>query len=695
MNRLFFQLRPIPTANESYQSRVVQATGDKRVEQLVSSMTLKEKIDYISGVKGFCIRALPRLGIPEIWMSDATSGVRGVNVPVTIFPSAIALSASWSRVSAEKMGLTIAKECRATGVSVLLAPGINIARVPICGRNFEYMGEDPYLTGQIARAYVDGVQSQQVAVTVKHFVCNNSEYDRHKCNSVVTDKVLHELYLPAFETVITSGASGVMTAYNPINGSYASEHTYLINDILQKRWGFTGMVVSDWNSLYSTEGPLFNGVDIEMPKGKWFTQKALFSLIQKHPEYEKFIDRKIQRLLATFERMGMLDRPVVDVQAEIGTDGHAYTAYSIASESVVLIKNNNILPLESTKLTKIVVVGSFALSEPIGGGGSSFIGQGEPAPSVTAMLTEQLPHSSITTLTGSWWKSFQNRALVAQADVVIGSVGFGHTYESEAYDRQWELPSYDRKVIDQVSALNKNIVLSVHAGAAVEMESYLDKVQAILYSWYLGSFSAKVIVDILLGITNPSGKLPISIARKLADYESMKNYPSDFAKLSFSRIQGGQGNPKKRKIWSMSYDEGLMVGYRQFDTVGPQALFPFGFGLSYTSFSYHNLEITKSENRWKITCAIKNEGSQAGSEVVQLYVRPSDANRDRPFQQLANFTKAFVEPGELKTVEMEIGERAFSVWDETQHDWGVISGIYTIVVGASSCDMRLSATVEI
>lgn len=694
MNRYFLTLRH-PPGDETGKLPWVEGNKESRAKALVDAMTLEEKISYISGIDGFCIRPIERLGIPPVWMGDATSGVRGVAAPVTIFPSAIAMAATWNSRCVRESAAQLAGECRATGISILLAPGVNIARLPVCGRNFEYLGEDPFLAGRMACAYVDGVQSKGVGVTVKHFVCNNSEFDRHKTNSIVDERTLRELYLPAFEAVVKGGATGVMTAYNQVNGTYASANAHVVQDILRSEWGFEGIVVSDWNSLYETEGPLRYGVDIEMPKARWFTKNALEDLVAAEPSYEALLDAKILRMLSVCETLGVFDRPVVDPYARIGTVEHHHGAYTMASESIVLLKNEKTLPLEGVKLKNLVVLGRLASREPIGGGGSSFIKQGYPGKSIHAELGGQLPGCKLWKFPGAWWRSARRRAVVAQADAVIVATGFDHVYESEAYDRQWELPNGEVETIRQACLLNARTVVVLHAGGALEMDSWIHLPHAVLHAWYLGESSAQAIADVLLGKVNPSGKLPISIARSLADHESVQGYPPDYASVSLARVQGGQGDPSRRTVQDLVYREGLMVGYRQFDTVGPEPLFPFGFGLSYTRFAYRDLEVVRDGGKWVISCSIENCGDIGGAEVVQLYVRPSTYGREHPFQQLRGFEKAYLGVGGSTRIVFSLGERDFSEYAVALGTWEVREGDYRVAIGSSSRDIRLEGRLEV
>ena len=700
MNTKVLSPRPVAAdavVPEKKQSSVIgEGNVSERVKTLVSAMTRREKLEYIGGTQGFCMRAVPRLGIPAIWTSDATSGVRGVEAPVTTFPAAVAMAASWNRDLVGEVASAIGSECRAVGVSILLAPGVNITRVPTCGRNFEYMGEDPFLAGEMAASYVAGVQKRGVLATVKHFACNNSDYDRHKTDSVVDERTLRELYLPSFHRVLSCGGLGVMTSYNPVNGSYASENAHLIGDILRGEWGFRGLVISDWNSLYSTAGPVRHGVDMEMPIAKWMSPPLLEQLLSSGEITMEQIDQKIIHILDSCERLGILDRSMTDPSAPIGTADHKELALSMARESVVLLKNDgDMLPLSVDRLKRVVILGRNARQSPSGGGGSSYILANLPGQSLPDALRKRLsPDAVVSTLSGKWWRSVQNRILVKAADAVVFCTGYDHIYESEAYDRMWELPPGEATGIRTVCALNANTVVVLHGGGAMAMASWIDFPRAVLDAFYLGQASAEAVADILLGTANPSGKLPFTIARNFADYASTKNYPKKPAAVSLARIHGGQGDPSRRRVTKMRYEEGLMVGYRQFDTQGPQPLYPFGHGLSYTSFRYEGMQA-----QWKnseegpvllVSCEVSNAGARDGAEVVQLYVHPEHPSVFRPDQELKGFAKVFLPPNEQQTVCFALAEEDFAHYDVEAMRWIADAGIYVIRIGSSSRDIRLS-----
>ena len=684
------------------QAEALASVGPGRVREIIARMTPEEKLAYIGGTEGFCLRAIPRLGLPALWTSDATSGVRGVDAPVTTFPSAIALAAGWNRDTVRVVAQTIARECRAVGISILLAPGVNIARVPICGRNFEYLGEDPYLAGELAAAYVQGAQGEGVLTTVKHFACNNSEYDRHKTDAVVDERTLREIYLPAFKRAVEAGTLGVMTSYSPVNGIYASEHPHLVQDILRREWGFDGLVMSDWDSLYSTLGPLVHGVDLEMPEAKWLKPDLMLAAIEKHGLSWDLIDRKLEHILNACERLGMLDRPMVDTAMPIGTAAHKQLALSVAQEGIVLLKNqDNLLPLVVEKLRRVVVMGRNAQASPSGGGGSSYILRNLPGKTLPEVLRTRLAADAcITVLSKNWWTSRNSREAVRQADCVLFITGFDHVYESEAYDRRWSLPLGETYSIKRAASLNNRLTVVVHGGGAMEMKSWIDAPKAILDAFYLGESSAEAIASVLVGAVNPSGRLPFSWAATLSDYESMRDYPRDYESISIARIKGGQGDPTKRRIVPLRYAEGLMVGYRQFDTQGPEPLFPFGFGLSYTTFSYQEIkaewtDAAVGESKLHVSCFMRNTGFRQGSEVAQLYVHPMEAKAFRPEQELKGFNKISLDPGETGQLDFYLTRERFARFDEGRDSWVVDPGKYEVRLGSSSRQIHLRIVVTI
>lgn len=682
MSTYYMGLRGIPL-----QKAHAIKTDYPSAKELLEKMSDKEKLTLIAGVDGFCISPIDSLNLPPVWMSDASSGVRGVDADVTAFPSVIAMAATFNTDLIKKGAKVIGAECRALGISILLAPGVNIARVPINGRNFEYLGEDPYLTKMMALSYVKGVQSKGVGVSVKHFACNNSEYDRHKSNSIVDERTLREIYLPAFKACVEGGAVGIMTSYNQINGEYGSEHSYLLSQVLRKEWNYKYMVISDWNSLYSKDRSLSHGVDIEMPKRKYFPPIDA-SLSQ---EQKSQVDEKVLHILNSLEAIGAYKRDLIDKRREIKTKAHEDVALNIAKESLVLLKNDDVLPLVSRKMKKIAIIGRFATKEPTGGGGSSFIKQSYPGTSLDKELKKSYPNCIVQSFGKKWYKNWESSQFVSSCDAVIVSVGFNHVDESEAYDRRWTLKERDIEDITHASKMNSNTIAIIHSGGAVEMPSWYHLPSAIVFSWYLGSYSAKALKGLLFGEFSPSGRLPFTIGERLEDYASMEGYPKHFDKVSFKRIMVGQGKANVRPILDIHYNEKLMVGYRQFDTIGPDPLYPFGFGLSYTDFIYEDFQVKKEGSEYSVSLTVTNTSSKAGSEVVQLYLRPKVSNSERPFQQLKGFDKVLLKAKEKKAVSFVLGEEDFSYYDEASSSWVVDKDIYTICIGSSSRDIKLTS----
>ncbi len=684
-----------PGSPDSQQADLQLPPGTKdgqRAEALLAQMHDDEKLAFVSGEDVFCIRGIPRLGLPRVWTSDATSGVRGLNVTVTDLPANVAMAATWNPPLIYKASAMVANECRATGIGVLLAPGVNIARVPVCGRNFEYMGEDPYLAGEMAAAYVQGVQSQGVIPTVKHFACNNSEDDRHKSNSVVDERTLREIYLPAFKRAVDAGTLGLMTSYNQVNGTYASEHQHLVQDILRKEWGFDGLVISDWNSLYSTAAAVLYGVDLEMPGPRWLTPQLLSQGIADGSFTMADIDGMVLHILKAFERAGLFDRPMLDANAQLASTDHQDIADAVADQGVVLLRNNeHLLPLDSPHVRSVVIIGRNALTIPTGGGGSSYIKPTVSIPLLEEELRHRLHGTKVVTLADdTWYKNQQDRALVQGADVVIAQTGFDNMYECESFDRAWKMPLKEIAGIRQACSLNANVIAIISGGGDLETASWIDGPKAILDAFYLGTRTAATLAKILTGEINPSGKLPFTMARELGQYRSMEHYPKHAGSINPIRMVGGQGDPKMRKVTPMPYDEGLLVGYRLFDTENLPVQFPFGHGLSYTSFSYGPIELLDPapDALVSIQLSVTNTGTEAGSEVVQLYIHETHPVVFRPSHELKGFEKVYLVPGQTAVVRFDLPTSAFSYFDTESSGWTYQQGSFELQAGSSSRDIR-------
>lgn len=659
-------------------------------KRLVAELTDEEKLSLLSGIEEFCIPGVERLGLKPVWMSDASMGLRGWQAPVTDFPAMVAMAATFDTALLHEVGTTLARECRALGVGILLGPGVNIARVPVCGRNFEYCGEDPFLAGEIAASYIEGVQGEQVIATVKHFACNNSEYDRHKSNSVVDERTLREIYLPAFRRAVDAGVLALMTSYNQVNGAYASEHPYLLESILRNEWKFEGLVVSDWDSLYSTAPALVDGVDLEMPAAKWFSPERVGKAIADGSASFSDIDAKLVHLFTAYERSALFTRPLIDHTIVLGCEQHRSVALQVARESVVLLKNEgSLLPLKKQPGMTLCVGGVNAYRVASGGGSSMVVPVNEQLSFAEAMLKEE--GVRVVLLPANWQRKKRYRSSVASSDAVIMVTGFDHIQESEAYDKPWDLPRSEISAIEKASELNKHCIVVVQSGGGVRLTGFVDRTPVMLYGFFLGSSTAQALTDLLFGRCNPSGRLPFTLAKEIEDYRSMKNYPRDYAKITVARIKGGQGDPSKRFVWDLPYREALMVGYRQFDTEKQDVLFPFGHGLSYTSFGYSDLRIEgKPDKMVSVSCWVENLGEIAGSTVVQLYLHELSPACFRPFQELKAFSRIELAPKEKRRITFSLADDAFSHYDTEQ--WGFVAGDgqFEVRVGQSSRDIRLS-----
>lgn len=656
------------------------------VKKLISQMTLDEKIDYISGINEFCIRGIERLNLKEIWTTDATAGVRGWDEKVTVFPSPIAMAATFNRDLVSKVSSEICKETKAVGASILLAPGVNIARVPTCGRNFEYFGEDPYLSGEMAKAYIEAANKEGVVTTVKHFACNNSDYDRHKADSVVDERTLHEIYLPAFKKAVDSGTLGVMTSYNLINGVYASENEYLIETILRKKWDFKGFVISDWTSVYSTINAVKHGVDLEMPKGVWFTKDKIMDALNNNKINEADIDKKIFNILTVVKKAGLLDDDKQVSTFELHSKAAQDAAYQVAIESITLLKNdNNLLPLDKSKVKTIVIIGKNRDVIPSGGGSSHII------PKVKMVsLEEKLKGENfeVESFNRKWFKDKVKREIVRNSDLVIIKTGFDNVDESEAYDRDYEIDNKEVKTIIEANKLNKNTITIINSGGAFN-PNWVDKAQTLLLSYYLGEKESDALFDIIFNKVSPCGKLPFTIAKKFEDYESTKYYYQDYNKFSVKRIRKGQGNPNIRKIKKIEYKEGLLVGYRDFRTNNKEVAFDFGFGLSYATFKYSNLDLIKDGDKILVNFSIENTSEVDAKETAFIFVHAIDSRVFRVEEELKGFEKVELNANEKKSVSIKLNLDAFKYYSEEKHDWVLESCNFEIRVNSSANKIEL------
>jgi len=679
----------------------------ERADAVLSDMSLDEKISFITGYKSLAVRELPRHELPSVWMSDASSGPRCFG-KTTAFPSAVAMAASWNPSLIAQTADHIAEISRAKGISILLGPGVNIARIPSCGRNFEYFGEDPFLAGTLASAYVEACNKRGLICTVKHMAVNNSEYDRHKISSDLDERTLREIYLPAFEMAVKKGKTrGIMSAYNPVNGVWASENRKLLTEILREEWGFEGMVVSDWNSLYSTAGPMKAGLDIEMPGAKWLTPERVKAAFATREAGEEDLNRMVGNILRTLFAAGVYDRPVKDPKAREFHADHEKSALEAAGEGIVLLKNEKeALPLPSGPGVTIALCGPLVVESSTLGGGSCHISR---TTGVVNLLEGMKTASAGTDDSAAQIihvpapESPSGRRIIREADAVVIACGFNHLIESELYDRPWKLPTSQRRLIRRVSRLNSRCVVCLTAGGGVETESWIKEVPALLHGMYLGQAVGTATAQVLFGRVNPSGKLPFTMARRWTDIPAVKNYPRRYWTTTAGRMALGQGNPKLRKMRHWKYSEGLMVGYRHFDTAGVEPAFPFGYGLSYTDFTIEELrlsaEIIGPSDKLEITVKLRNTGKRTGSEVIQVYVDDRESRLSRPVKELKGFSKVSLKPEESAEICITLEPEAFRYWDPEAGDpdspggWVAEPGEFRILAGRSSRNIEAEAVV--
>jgi beta-glucosidase len=672
----------------------VAQVNDGRVEALIARMTLEEKIQMLHGAnrRGFIgyVPAIPRLGIPELALTDGPAGVR--HGPGTAFPAPVALAATWDRSLAQEYGVALGTETKAKGQNILLGPMVNIVRVPEGGRNFETFGEDPYLTAQIANREIRGIQSQGVMAEVKHYAANNQEKDRLQVSAEVDERTLREIYVPAFEAAVKEAKVGsVMAAYNKVNGTFSSENTHLLKDILKGEWGFDGFVVSDWGATHSTVEAANNGLDIEMPGDKYFGQQLLAAVRQGQVS-QATIDDKVRRILRMMVRFGFLDRPPkvgpIDYQAQ------GRVARRVAEAGVVLLKNEgNVLPLDVNHFKSIAVIGPYADRAISGGGGSARM---SPLNAVGPLgaIAERIGKRAVLQ-----FLKFVPGTDLSKSDPATTGAGlladavqlakecelaliFARDFETEGVDRAAiTLPDEQDELIGAIVRANPRTIVMLNTGCMVPISGWVDAVPAIVQAWYSGQDDGNVIADVLFGNVNPSGKLPITFPRRREDtgVTTAEQYPG----------LNGRG----------LYSEGVFVGYRHFDkdNIAPQ--FAFGHGLSYTTFEYSNIKLSRSRIKpgesLTVELQVKNTGRREGAEVVQLYVQDVKASVPRPIKELKGFEKVLLRPEQVKVVRINLDARSMAFYDVTKKQWAVETGQFKVMAGSSSRDIRVSAEFEV
>lgn len=668
-----------------------------RVHDLVEALTLEEKASLLSGDSTWTTRAIPHLGIPSIWLADGPHGLRkapapndvgaGTAVPATCFPTASALACAWDEDLMRRVGEAIGHEARAQEVDVVLGPGVNLQRSPLGGRNFEYLGEDPLLTGTLAAAFVEGVQSTGTGACVKHFAANEQETGRMWRSSEVDERTLRELYLRPFEIVISrSQPLSVMSAYNRVNGPFASEHAWLLGDVLRGEWGFDGFVVSDWGAVDSRAEGVRAGLHLEMPSSGALGPGEVVAAVREGRLAPARVDEVVGELLTCVLRIAEardgMARPSLDRAAH-----HALAREAAASCLVLLRNEGDALPLDPSTPKKVAIIGRFARSPRFQGGGSS---QVVPTQTTSAWdALEEIARDSHLTLAYADGTDPEHgpddaaldaaRRVAAAADVAVVFVGLPLSHEIEGRDRtDLFLPPAHDALVDAVAGVQPQLIVVVTAGAPVAMP-WLTRARAVLLGGLLGQAGGEAVADVLTGRVAPSGKLASSWPMRLEDVPSYLHFPGD-------------GD-------TVRYGEGIFMGYRGHDALGVPPLFPFGHGLSTTRFEYTDLRVSTSHVRdvdgVVVSCRIRNTGSRPGREIAQVYVAERDPRVRRPPRELAAFASTSLAPGEEKELRLPLDRRAFAFWDSQAHAWAVENGAFEIAVGTSSRDLRLRTTVEV
>lgn len=664
------------------------------IRGMLSRLTLEEKASLCSGQNFWSSKAVARLGIESYVLTDGPHGLRKQAssgeavelhdaVPATCFPTGAGLAATWNRALLEEIGAALGRESQAEQVGVILGPAVNIKRSPLCGRNFEYLSEDPYLAGELAKHHVRGVQSQGVGASVKHFAANNQEKNRMLVDAIVDERTLREIYLPAFETTVRESQPWtVMCSYNRLNGTYAAEDPWLLTEVLKQEWGHTGVVVSDWGAVNDRVRGLAAGLELEMPGHGGSTDQEIVEAVRAGRLDERVLDAAVERLLLLYSRIVEGRRPGTAVDRA----AHHALARRAAGESTVLLKNEGgLLPLP--RGGRIAFLGAFARTPRYQGGGSSHVrptqldtaheaarallaGRGELVYAAGYDLARAEPDPRLLE---------EARAAARGADAAVVFAGLTEIFESEGFDRtHLRIPESHVALIEAVAAVQPRTVVVLSNGSPVEMP-WLPRVRAVLEGYLGGQAGGAAAVDVLFGDVNPSGKLPESFPARLEDCSASLHFAGE-----------------RRRV---EYREGVFVGYRHHDAAKVEPLFPFGHGLSYTTFAYSDLRLDRARmdehETLRVTLRVKNTGRVAGQEVVQLYVKDDEASVVRPEKELKAFEKVALRPGEEKEVQLALGRRAFAFWDVDTHGWRVEPGTFTILVGASSRDLRLSTQVRV
>jgi beta-glucosidase len=669
------------------------------VQAVLAELTLEEKASLCLGSDFWHTAPVERLGIAKIMVSDGPHGLRAQpneadhvglagSVPATCFPTASALGSSWDPSLLELVGEALAVEARTLGVSVVLGPGINMKRSPLCGRNFEYLSEDPFLAGELAVAMVAGTQRHGVGTSLKHFAANNQEDDRLRVSAEVDERTLREIYLPAFERVVTGGQPWtVMCAYNKLNGIYASEHHWLLTEILRDEWGFLGAVVSDWGAVHDRVAALRAGLDLEMPPALGFSDAAIVEAVRSGELEESVVDLAVSRMLRLVEWA----RPALTEGGSFDEAEHHALARRAAAESAVLLKNDRgLLPLRPAPGARVAVIGEFARTARYQGAGSSQVNPTSldvPLEELTAALGSEVsvefaPGFTIDGTEDDARLADEAVAAAAGADHVVVFLGLPAAAESEGFDRTHiRLPDAQLALLDRLADTGKPLIVVLSNGSVVQLSTWADQVGAIVECWLSGQAAGGAMADILTGRVNPSGKLAETVPLRLEDNPSYLNFPGD------TQI--------------VRYGEGIFIGYRAYDKADQEVSFPFGHGLSYTTFALDDLRVEvrgsveDGDLLAAVSVSVTNTGEVAGAEVVQAYVGDVQSEVARPVRELKGFAKVRLEAGETQRVELTLDQRAFSFWSVRWGRWAVEAGDFEIAVGTSSRDLPLRQLVTL
>jgi beta-glucosidase len=694
--------------------QAINQSGERSIDSIISVLTLEEKIAMLSGNTIFSSAGIYRLGIPDLTYTDGPFGIReevqkesfkplGITSDsATFFPTGSALAATWNPELSLQYGTALGEEARSRGKNILLGPAVNITRTPLCGRTFEYMSEDPYLNTKLAVNYIKGVQNCGVAACIKHYAANNQEYNRGFVNVTMDERTLRELYLPVYKAAVEeANVYTVMAAYNKFRGSYCSENDYLLNKILKEEWGFKGFVMSDWGGTHSTVKAALSGLDVEMGSRKRFFSKNLMDSVSNGSIPVSAIDDKVRRILRT----AFFCKKNASIQTNLVTTTHEHkkTAYLVASQSIVLLKNSDkLLPLDVNKIKKIAVIGDNATHKHASGGfgaGVKAMYEITPLKGLQTKLNnnisilfaqgykpEYLPKKKSGYIKQPVEKS--DSALKSEAvaiakisDVAIIFAGTNHDIETEAGDRQdLKLPFGQDELINAVTAVNPKTIVVIVAGAPVDLNNAVQSASAILFSWFNGSEGGNALADVLFGDVNPSGKLPFTFPVTLEDSPAyaLNAYPGDS---------------------SVNYSEGILVGYRWFDTKNIKPLFCFGHGLSFTNYIYSALKADKKkyniDDTIKICLDIKNTGTISGFETAQIYVSALNSSVSRPSKELKAFKKILIQEGKKTKINMEIKIRDLAYYNQKLMQWVVEPGKYELLAGSSLQDIRTSLIINV